>query len=1146
MTLLDLQPNLIKTFPDIVTPVATPLATPLTFFPTVSAEVDKTKLLDYYLSKAQDDNAPEYLYGTKQEARYTNPYLQYTPNAQGAYSSEDIYAKYQGSGEKLLNAIIKTGATAGTTFVSTFAGIPNQIDAIRQGKVTELFDENTTLGSAQKWLENLENKYPNYYSQWETDHPYLSALPFSGGAVNFWGDKILKNAVFTIGGLAAAVTVDAAIEFATAGTATPATLILAGKQLSNAIKPLKNIFRSLSKVSVLNKVDDVYGLARTSGNMIDGIKAANSTYNLKKAGQFAVTLYSSTQGEAMIEGYHTYIDTKTKLLEQVVNEGKELTPELFASIEENASYAGRDDTIINMALLSASNLIQFPKIIGWVGKSDILKKVETPFLEIVKNQGLEVANNWTRKAAVKNILKDTVLKGVLPEGFEEGSQYYVGNSLHDYYVDKFNGKAKDGMVDYLLKAVPKTLNDSQFWQESFLGALSGGLMGAVIPGGEVQNSIKTNSKAFNSRHQASIQKTLDTFNNSVKDLTHLGELIEQETNGTNTEKFQTAYKSLFSTVRDSAKYGVLDSLKENLEDLRTLPVEEYNKLFYQDHQNNPNVLRTEREKFTALDKISTEIDNIENDLVQIEKFYPNNPFTSNKVKERIKSKFKVDDTQVKTIQEKLFNDFKENTAYQLGRLRNTAGRIGDIKNELRLGVPITDENFAQTYATLTNLVDEKAVKQYLRFKDIQLETIKGQKDYYEKLGQPQQVAELNLTIKRIESLKKNLVGKNEEELSNLILEEEMGVGQAQAIRIMEQFREAQQQEEILANTKVELETATNEPEIIAQAQVDFVATTQEDTEETIEPAPIPQPVQQKPDRISFGKVQAFEVGQTFVLDESPFLTKEFAVVSKNDSQVIVKGEDGKDYLFTSYNIREVNPIEGEGSVVYYESFFNFSPVLKGKEVIEEEATGRNLIEKDRNRLKNKLTRLLSDKQTTNQIGDGTYIIPGVQIDSDRQGWYYLEYRFRYNKDGKNYFEKVKVYLDKKIPVSTVSFKEGKNFISLSEQPVIQSRTPVIQDTNIPDKINLLYGEVVEDKSVEDKEDLTGRIRIVNGEIVEKNVEPGRIRIVNGEIVEEVFKKTLNKTTNQNIIEFMKGKENMQELFNVLSGAVELNQISIVC
>ncbi len=213
-------------------------------------------LQDLLNVSAQRTIAPEYEYGFAEERRYSNPYLQFNPKPMGGYDTEDIYGKFQGAGEQLWNSLVKTGATALGSFASSFSSFGPSIDALRQGKP---FDEDSYLGQTQGWLRELEDKYPNYYTQWEREHPFQSAITPTGMA-NFWGDKVLKNVGFTVGSLASAFLVDAGINLATGGTATPATFILAANQIRKAISPLKNAFRSLSKASALNKVDDLAGV----------------------------------------------------------------------------------------------------------------------------------------------------------------------------------------------------------------------------------------------------------------------------------------------------------------------------------------------------------------------------------------------------------------------------------------------------------------------------------------------------------------------------------------------------------------------------------------------------------------------------------------------------------------------------------------------------------------------------------------------------------------------------------------------------------------------------------------------------------------------------------------------------------------------
>lgn len=194
----------------------------------VQAKPDSNKTFEYFLSQAKTPNAPLYEYSFEDEKRYSNPYLQFNPRPLGGKDTEDIYAGFQGGGEQLWNALVKTGATAGSSFVSSFSSMGSSIDAIRGGQP---FDEDSVLGQTQGWLRELENDYPNYYSAWEREHPFQSALPFSGGFTNFWGDKVLKNVGFTAGSLASSFLVDVGINLATGGAGTPATFILAANHI---------------------------------------------------------------------------------------------------------------------------------------------------------------------------------------------------------------------------------------------------------------------------------------------------------------------------------------------------------------------------------------------------------------------------------------------------------------------------------------------------------------------------------------------------------------------------------------------------------------------------------------------------------------------------------------------------------------------------------------------------------------------------------------------------------------------------------------------------------------------------------------------------------------------------------------------------
>lgn len=859
--------------------------------------VDTSKAFDYFVNKAKVDNAPLYEYGIEEEKRYSNPYLQFNPNPLGGVDTEDIYGKFQGGGERLWNSLVKTGATAATSFVSSFSSFGDSIDAIRGGKP---FDEDTALGKTQGWLRELENDYPNYYTEWEREHPYLSALPFSGGFTNFWGDKVLKNVGFTVGSLASSLLVDAGIELATGGTATPATFILAANQIKTALSPLKNAFRSLSKVSALNKVDDLMGVARVGEGINSGLKGMNQAYNLKKALQFAGTTYFAAQGESMIEGYQQYYQTKADLYKQELDKGT-LTPDKIGEIEQTAQTVGNITTALNLPVIMASNLLQFPTIFG--GKK-ILKQFDSPFLEVVNKEGLTVVNNYSRKQAWVNTMKE-ITKDFITEGGEEGYQHFIGNSVHDYYLDKFNGTATSTLGQYLGKQLPTTIQDEKFWESFVIGGLAGGLMGAYTP-------IKTNlfGRERTDKAVQTLQPVYDRFNSAVKDYVHFAENLEFSGDDNAVNQFQAAHKALFSTVHDSLKYGIYDNFQDSLNDLRYLPVEEYNKLFGTEYN--------EQEKLNQLNSIQKESTKIKSDLTEVSKFFQKNPFDSPYVLKRLQDLYKVDQTQAKNIQAKLFEDYKELTSYNISRLRNTRGKINEIETELKL-IGLEDSILPILY----NLDSKEGANQYKRFKAVQLNTLKDEVEYYKELDQP--APELNLKVNNLDKLIKELdkydrefKEGDKEKLRQLIFNEELGERQLTTEEsFVKKQEELVKQQEIAVNTSQDLETQTTKPEEKIKEMVETVAKI------TPEPVEVKPPATNKLNTFNknFGTLRvgdqfelalSTEQGVFTIVSTSPMIATKDGISYQFRANEVIKYDNGEQklrYALDNMGVKVVQPTE---------------------------------------------------------------------------------------------------------------------------------------------------------------------------------------------------------------------------------------------
>jgi len=271
--------------------------------------------------------------------------------------TEEAFALAQPWYKKWGNALAKFGATAVGTFYNELGAIPSTISSIGGGSPYD-----TAAGrDVDQWLQNLEDKFPNYYTRWEREHPFMSALPFSGGFANFWGDKFLKNLGFTVGAIGGAVVTDVVVGAATGGLA---DVPLISSQIGRASLWLNKLFTNTDRVTDLLNVGRQAG--RTGEQLMDLrrlARAAASTKTLNGT-RYAINLYGASATEAGFEAREGYNTVRQDLIEAFQREhGYTPTGEDLRDIEQYARAAGNTRFGVNLALLSLSNAIQFDNIL---------------------------------------------------------------------------------------------------------------------------------------------------------------------------------------------------------------------------------------------------------------------------------------------------------------------------------------------------------------------------------------------------------------------------------------------------------------------------------------------------------------------------------------------------------------------------------------------------------------------------------------------------------------------------------------------------------------------------------------------------------------------------------------------------------------
>lgn len=257
--------------------------------------------------------------------------------------------------------------------------------------------------------------------------------------------------------------------------------------------------------------------------------------------------------EASFEAVTSYGDTLDKMVQQYKsdNDGQAPPPEEFAKMRELANKAAGSNYNTNLAILLATNKIQFGNLFNRFtpanrfmrdfieeGAENILK-VETKMGSKLYQKGFtgaygtlgQVASDFGKKEAFyqfgKAFTKD-MLKFELSEGLQENFQEASAAAWRDYYVAKYKG------VEYTLGEAFGDGFKEQFSKQGLKTFLMGAMTGSVIrvPTAMAQRSMeKVNNSIISSQYKN------DPANDPIKNAKRQ---LEQDIETMNTIFKQTA------------------------------------------------------------------------------------------------------------------------------------------------------------------------------------------------------------------------------------------------------------------------------------------------------------------------------------------------------------------------------------------------------------------------------------------------------------------------------------------------------------------------------------------------------------------------------------------------------------------------------
>lgn len=391
----------------------------------------------------------------------------------------DIRAENQPWYAQIGAGLAKGAILAGTTFLDGTLGLLfGARTAISEDRWSGLWDNDFSkaLQSVNEWSEQA---LPNYYTREEQEQPWYENI----FTANFLGDKFIKNLGFTVGAFYSGGLESAGVR----GLGKLATV--GAKRLGAGIKTLKGISKASSIVAAgLGSVTSAVNEGR-----IEAINNSKDWFELHKA--------------QLDDEYHQrlqYIKNAyegTEVYDQLIRAEQENYNQALGRLSEDRLKMGNMDLLMNIPILTASNIIQFGKL--YANGFKTARKATN----IVGKAG-EYAAGTTRLGATTAITKGALSEGngeILQGAASRIAGNYYSTDVNNFYKSKTNPEAAQETLDWVksfAEGINETVNDGSAWEEFFIGSLTGALgmprfRGVRSESGSLQSPITIEGGAIN-------------------------------------------------------------------------------------------------------------------------------------------------------------------------------------------------------------------------------------------------------------------------------------------------------------------------------------------------------------------------------------------------------------------------------------------------------------------------------------------------------------------------------------------------------------------------------------------------------------------------------------------------------------------------
>ena len=475
----------------------------------------------------------------------------------GEYNNEDAYAQGQNWASKMVNGVGKGLVLTGTTFLQSTVGLANGLTKFATtGRFADIYDNDMNRFLDEKVVKASENLLPNYYKSGEREQNWYS--PSKLFSANFIWDGVVKNLGFAAG---AALSGGA---YAAALKSIPLTA-----RLFSIGKGVETLAATEEALVAADKAASTYGKLKGLSD-----KFLSSYSSLGQGGRITVAALG-TVGEAGFEAYNNLNDFRNKKIEEYkeTHGGQAPIGEDLLRINQAAEEIGNASYFANIGLLTATNYIQFPKILGatYQGEKSILNSLTKEIGEVTTDAAGKYIAAPSRFGKILSTLeKVRPYTFSASEAFEEGAQYAIGKATENYYNKKYDNKPTD-WLDSIGTGISETLTTNEGMENVIIGGLSGAWMmgpGKFMEGREKAKNTQAALTEFNNAR-------LSDFAKEVRGSVNRGTLLQEEREtairrGDVLESKDLERDYIINYLTPRIKYGRFDLVQSDIEEYRRL------------------------------------------------------------------------------------------------------------------------------------------------------------------------------------------------------------------------------------------------------------------------------------------------------------------------------------------------------------------------------------------------------------------------------------------------------------------------------------------------------------------------------------------------------------------------------------------------